>query len=98
MEITRIENNVKEGRDPDFVGNNKFYVGNLDFGVEEDDLRALFADVGEVGNVSIITGPDGRSKGFAFVTMMSDEVTDKCMDLDGTELNGRNINVKPPNN
>ena len=98
VEITRIENNVKEGRDPDFVGNNKFYVGNLDFGVEEDDLRALFADIGEVGNVSIITGPDGRSKGFAFVTMMSDEVTDKCMDLDGTELNGRNINVKPPNN
>ncbi|GFH53430.1 RNA binding protein fox-1 [Chaetoceros tenuissimus] len=98
VEITRIGNNVKEGRDPDFVGNNKFYVGNLDFGVEEDDLRALFADIGEVGNVSIITGPDGRSKGFAFVTMMSDEVTDKCMDLDGTDLNGRNINVKPPNN
>ena len=41
---------MKEGRDPDFVGNNKFYVGNLDFGVEEDDLRALFADVGEVGS------------------------------------------------
>lgn len=97
-EVDRIESNIKNGREADFIGNAKFYVGNLDFGVTEGDLRTLFAEIGEVGAVSIVTGPDGRSKGFAFVTMMDDEVTDQCMALDGHELNGRNINVKPPNN
>ncbi len=64
----------------------------------EDELRVLFAGVGEVGGIDIVTGPDGRSKGFAFVTMISDEVKDACMDLHGTELLGRSINVKEPNN
>jgi len=94
----RIEGNVKAGREPDFMGNAKFYVGNLDFGVDEEDLRKLFAAVGEVGGVSVVAGPDGRSKGFAFVTMMSEDDTDKCIALDGSELKGRQINVKPPNN
>ena len=94
----RIEGNVKAGREPDFMGNAKFYVGNLDFGVNEEDLRKLFAGAGEVGGVSVVAGPDGRSKGFAFVTMMDEDDTDKCMALDGSELKGRQINVKPPNN
>ncbi len=97
-EVDRIESNIKNGRDPDFKGNLKFYVGNLDFGVGEDELRELFAEVGEVGGIDVVTGPDGRSKGFAFVTMISDEVKDACMDLHGTELLGRSINVKEPNN
>lgn len=97
-EIDRINSNIKNNRDADFTGHAKFYVGNLDFGVVEDDLRKLFADVGEVGSVHIVSGPDGRSKGFAFVTMMDDDVADACMKLDGFELSGRNINVKPPNN
>jgi len=97
-EVTRIESNVKNGREPDFVGNAKFYVGNLNFRVGADDLRTLFATVGEVGGVSVVYGPDGRSKGFAFVTMMDEEDTDKCMALDGHDLMGRNINVNPPNN
>lgn len=96
-ELARIQSNIDKGRDPDFIGNAKFFVGNLDFGVNEDDLRELFSDIGEVGGASIVNGPDGRSRGFAFVTMMDDDVTEKCMALDGYELKGRNINVKPPN-
>lgn len=97
-EMDRINTNVQKGRDPDFIGNSKFYVGNLDFGVEESDLRDIFAKVGDVGAVSIVTGPDGRSRGFAFVTMMDDNMEEKCIALDGTEVKGRSINVKPPNN
>jgi hypothetical protein len=97
-EITRIHSNVENGREPDYVGNTKFYVGNLDFGVQEDDLRQVFQEIGQVGGVSIVTDPNGRSRGFAFVTMMDEEVTEKCMNLDGFELMGRNINVKAPNN
>ena len=66
--------------------------------MEENDIRALFAEIGEVGSVSIVIGPDGRSRGFAFVTMMDNDITAKCVALDGYELNGRNINVKEPNN
>ena len=96
-DLDRIASNIEKGRQPDYVGDTKFFVGNLDFDVEEDDLREIFAEVGEVGDVSIVTQPDGRSKGFAFVTMMDEEVLEQCLALDSTELKGRNINVKLPN-
>lgn len=97
-EIDRINSNIAAGRDANFIGYNKFYVGNLDFGVTEKDLWEVFREVGDVGAVSIVTTPEGQSRGFAFVTMMSDDVTEKCIALDGKEMKGRNINVKPPNN
>lgn len=98
-DVQRILSNVEAGRDPDYLGNLKFYVGNLDFSVTEDDLRGVFSEVGEVGGVSIVTDNEtGRSRGFAFVTMMDDDVTDKVLELDQREVNGRSINVKPPNN
>ena len=97
-EVKRIESNVANGREPDFMGKSKFYVGNLDFAVTEDDLRELFGEIGAVGGASIVKGPDGRSKGFAFVTMMDDDLDEKCMALDGKELNGRNLNINPAHN
>jgi predicted Zn finger-like uncharacterized protein len=98
-DVQRILSNVEAGRDPDYLGKLKFYVGNLDFSVTEDDLRGVFSEVGEVGGVSIVTDNEtGRSRGFAFVTMMDDDVTDKVLKLDQREVNGRSINVKPPNN
>eukprot|EP00551_Chaetoceros_affinis_P018366 CAMPEP_0203717688 /NCGR_PEP_ID=MMETSP0092-20131115/2146_1 /ASSEMBLY_ACC=CAM_ASM_001090 /TAXON_ID=426623 /ORGANISM="Chaetoceros affinis, Strain CCMP159" /LENGTH=220 /DNA_ID=CAMNT_0050596629 /DNA_START=52 /DNA_END=714 /DNA_ORIENTATION=- len=97
FELDRITKNIEKGRDPDFTGDTKFFVGNLDFEVREADLWELFGEVGDVGEVSLVTGPDGRSRGFAFVTMMEQEVTDKCLELDSTEVKGRAINVKLPN-
>jgi len=97
-EKDRISKNLEAGRDPDFIGKTKFYVGNLDFSVTEDDLRKLFSEMGPVGSVSMAVGPDGRVKGFAFVTMMDEGDLDACLALDGKDLNGRNINVKPPIN
>ncbi len=95
--LDRIASNLAAGRDPDYIGDTKFFVGNLDFAVQEDDIRELFAEVGEVGDVSLVIGPDGRSRGFAFVTMMEEKVTDSCLALDGKDLFGRSINVKLPN-
>lgn len=81
------------------MGTLKFYVGNLNFSVTEDDLRDLFSEVGNVGGVSIVTDNEtGRSRGFAFVTMMEDDITDKVLKLDQREIKGRSINVKPPIN
>jgi len=96
-QIDRIASNISKNRDPDYIGDTKFFVGNLDFGVTEKDIREMFAAIGEVGDVSLVMGPDGRSRGFAFVTMMDAEDEAKCLELDGKDLNGRNINVKIPN-
>jgi predicted Zn finger-like uncharacterized protein len=97
VELDRIASNIANSRDPDYIGDTKFFVGNLDFGVEEADIREIFAEKGEVGDVSLVTGPDGRSRGFAFVTMMDEKVLEECLKLDGIDLKGRNINIKLPN-
>ena len=52
---------------------NKLYVGNLSFSCTEEQLKALFAEAGNVTSVRIITDRDsGRSKGFGFVEMSND--------------------------
>jgi len=97
-DLERISKNIEAGREPDFVGTSKFYVGNLSFTVTEDDLRELFSKVGPVGSISMAVGPDGRVRGFAFVNMMEEDSYDGCLALDGKDLHGREISVKPPNN
>lgn len=50
------------------------YVGNLPFSTNDDDLRELFSQVGEVISARVITDRDtGRSRGFGFVEMSSAE-------------------------
>ena len=52
----------------------KLYVGNLSYDSTETQLRALFAQVGEITEVNMITDRDtGRPKGFAFIQMAKDE-------------------------
>ena len=71
------------------------YVGNLNFKTEEQDLRAAFAEYGEVDSVNIITDRDtGRSRGFAFVEMPTDSEAQAAMDaLNEKELDGRELKV-----
>ena len=50
------------------------YVGNLSYSVTEDDLRALFTEFGDVSSAKLIIDRDtGRSKGFGFVEMASND-------------------------
>ncbi len=79
----------------------KLYVGNLSYGTTEDDLRTMFAEVGSVVSVTIITDRDtGRSKGFGFVEMETDEIAQEAITrLNGREVSGRTITVseaRPP--
>lgn len=71
------------------------YVSNLGFHVTDDDLRKLFEPFGQVSSSKVILDRDsGRSRGFAFVEMPSDEEAKKAMQsLDGKELEGRAIGV-----
>lgn len=73
----------------------KLYVGNLPFSVTEGSLSDYFAQSGTVESCRIITDRDsGRSKGFGFVEMGSDEEAQKAVDdLNGKELDGRALTV-----
>jgi cold-inducible RNA-binding protein len=71
------------------------FVGNLSFNTTEDELRQLFAAYGQVERVSILTDRDtGRSRGFGFVEMSSDEDGEKAISgLNGSQLGGRKLNI-----
>jgi cold-inducible RNA-binding protein len=73
----------------------KIYVGNCPFQMTEDDLRALFEPYGTVESASMATDRDtGRSRGFGFVSMTSDEEAEKAMAaLNGQESGGRALVV-----
>ena len=71
------------------------YVGNLDYNVSEQDLRAAFEAYGQVDNVTIMRDRDtGQPRGFAFVEMANDEEAQKAIaGTNGSQLGKRNINV-----
>jgi len=73
----------------------KLYVGNLAFSVTDQDLGNTFAQFGTVESSKVITDRDtGRSKGFGFVEMSSEnEAADAIAKLNGTEQNGRAMTV-----
>ncbi|MDA8088537.1 MAG: RNA-binding protein [Nitrospiraceae bacterium] len=79
----------------------KIYVGNLSYATTEDDLRRVFEEMGEVQSVKVIKDEvTGRSKGFGFVEMTSDENADRAIQsLNGKDLLGRAMKVseaRPP--
>jgi RNA recognition motif-containing protein len=71
------------------------FVGNLSFNTGEDELRQAFETYGQVDRVSIMTDRDtGRSRGFGFVEMASNEDGEKAIAaLNGSQVGGRTINV-----
>jgi RNA recognition motif-containing protein len=71
------------------------FVGSLPFRVEENELKELFEEFGEVSSVKIITDREtGRSKGFGFIEMADDEAAEQAIaKLNGTDLQGRTIVV-----
>lgn len=63
----------------------KLYVGSISFNATEESLQDLFSSIGEVESVKIITDQEtGRSKGFGFVEMSSEEDAKKAIE----QLNG----------
>lgn len=75
--------------------NNKLYVGNLSFHLNSDDLQEFFTQVGTVESARIIEDRDtGRSRGFGFVEMATEEEAKAAIEkLNGEDLDGRNIVV-----
>lgn len=73
----------------------RLFVGGLPFSSTEDELKTLFAQAGTVVSVTIIIDKfSGRSKGFGFVEMSSDEEAEKAIaTLNGSEMGGRKLIV-----
>ncbi len=73
----------------------KIYVGNLPYSANDQSLTDVFAPFGTVESAKVIMDRDsGRSKGFAFVEMSSsDEAANSITKLNGSQMDGRAINV-----
>lgn len=71
------------------------FVGNLNYYLNEDELRQVFEEYGEVSSVKIIRDRDtGKAKGFGFIEMPNDtEANTAISNLDGAEIKGRNVRV-----
>ena len=74
---------------------NKLYVGNLSFETTENELQDLFATAGAVQEVILIQDRiTGKSKGFGFVTMATDEEAKKAIgQINGKSVGGRALTV-----
>ena len=73
----------------------KLYVGNLPYSVGNKELAEMFASYGEVSEAMVIMDKfSGRSKGFGFVTLTSDEAAQKAItEMNGKQIEGREIKV-----
>jgi RNA recognition motif-containing protein len=75
------------------------YVGNLSFSVNEDDLKEVFAEFGEIESIKVIKDKfSGQSKGFGFVEMPSNSEADKAIKaLNGSQMKGQAMKVNQAN-
>jgi RNA recognition motif-containing protein len=72
----------------------KIYVGNLPWSVTDEDLREMFASIGEVHSASVIMDREtGRSRGFGFVEMSENDADEAISRLDGRDHGGRPLRV-----
>ncbi|MBP7691730.1 MAG: RNA-binding protein [Anaerolineales bacterium] len=79
----------------------RLYVGNLSYSVKDENLRELFAQVGQVTSAVVITDREsGRSKGFGFVEMDTDDLAQQALSkFNGFVMMGRPLSVseaRPP--
>jgi RNA recognition motif-containing protein len=75
--------------------NNKLFIGSLPYAIDSEGLGQHFATAGEVLSAKVITDREsGRSKGFGFVEMSTDEAAQTAIDqFNGKDLMGRAISV-----
>lgn len=76
------------------MAQNKLYVGNFPYSVDESQLRDVFSGYGDVTELSMIMDREtGRPKGFAFITFASQQAAEKALEQNGRDLGGRPLKV-----
>lgn len=100
MELERVALNKQEGKPANFVGDAKLYVGNLAFECTEQVIYDEFSKLGNVGEISMVyDNESGRPRGFAFVTMRTQEDANKVIQaMNGFEIMGRELSIREANN
>jgi len=72
----------------------RMYVGNLPYSSSEDDVRDLFSQYGDVGDVNVVRDREtGKSRGFGFVEMGQEQAEEAMSELDGSKFGGRTLKV-----
>lgn len=72
----------------------KLFVGNLPWSIRDAELTDIFSAYGEVLSARVVTDRDtGRSRGFGFVEIETDDVAKVISATDGREIEGRNLRV-----
>jgi heterogeneous nuclear ribonucleoprotein A1/A3 len=73
---------------------NKLYVGNLSYTIDESKLEEVFSAYGEMDEIKLIRDRDtGRSRGFAFITFSTQQAAEKALEQNGKEIEGQAIKV-----
>jgi cold-inducible RNA-binding protein len=76
------------------MAQNKLYVGNFPYSVDEAQLRSLFSTYGDITDLALIMDREtGRPKGFAFITFASQQAAENALELNGRDLGGRPLKV-----
>jgi cold-inducible RNA-binding protein len=73
---------------------NKLYVGNFPYSVDESRLREMFSSFGPIEDISLIKDRlTGRSKGFAFITFATQQAAETALSQNGKDIEGRTLKV-----
>ncbi len=72
----------------------RVYVGNLPYSVRDGDLKEFFENAGcKVTEATVVMMPDGRSKGFGFVSLEDEDSFKKAQALSGSDMQGRQVRI-----
>ncbi|MBN2343695.1 MAG: RNA-binding protein [Deltaproteobacteria bacterium] len=72
----------------------KMYVGNMPFSMDEEKIKSLFGEFGELESINVITDREtGRPRGFAFVEMQDADAKEAMSSLHDKEVDGRRLKV-----
>jgi len=74
-------------------GSSTVFVGNMSFRSNEDSLRSFFEQYGTIQEIRIPTQPDGKLKGFAYIQYGSPDEAKAALELNGTDIDGRNVRL-----
>ncbi|PAF41950.1 RNA-binding protein [Helicobacter sp. 13S00401-1] len=70
------------------------YIGNLSYGVNEQQIMELFSQYGEVASIKLVNDKEtGRFKGYGFIEMNDENALNAISDLDKTQYLGRTVKV-----
>jgi len=76
------------------MAQNKIYVGNFPYSVDESQLREMFSSYGDIEDIALIKDRmTGRSKGFGFITFATQQGAETALGLNGKDIEGRALKV-----